>query len=388
MSGMCGASGPSSRASRPMDRSRRRGVVLAAVASFGGVASLATVASLGAVASFGVATSLGAVTSLGASLLTAAPVAAQGRTHAVIVSGLGGAAEYGEAFHAEASQIHDALIERHGIPAENVTYLAEKVEIDPARIAMRSTRANVLKLLGEIARAAEPMDRLLVILIGHGTTGREEAQLNLPGPDLGPSDLGAGLASFPTQTLALVHTGTASGGFIEPLAGPNRILVAATSTARQLNATEFGRFFAEAIAGAGADLDKDDRVSLLEAFLFARQETARFYEDENEILTETAVLDDNGDGKASEEPGQAGPDGPLAATFQLGGISGTAAQTPDDPELARLYEERAAIQVRVDALRAGRGDMTDEEYLGALEPLLVELALKNREIRAREGGAS
>lgn len=358
MSRTSGAPGTSARALRSMGR------------------SLAAVASVGAVASFA------------SCLLSAAPASAQGRTHAVIVSGLGGAPEYRDAFHAAATKIHDALIERHGIPPANVTYLAEEVEIDPTRIAMRSTRANVLKVLGEIAQASEPMDRLLVILIGHGTTGREEAQLNLPGPDLGPSDLRQGLAGFPTQTLALVHTGTASGGFIEPLAGPNRILVAATSTARQLNATEFGRFFAEAIEGEGADLDKDQRVSLLEAFLFARQETARFYEDENEILTETAVLDDNADGKGSEDPGQAGPDGPLAATFHLSGVSGTAAQTPDDPELARLYEERAAIQLRIDALRAERGDMTEEGYLGALEPLLVELALKNREIRAVEGSTS
>ncbi len=57
-----------------------------------------------------------------ASLLSAAPdLAAQGRTHAVLVVGLGGAPEYRETFHAEASQIYDALIELHGTPAERVT---------------------------------------------------------------------------------------------------------------------------------------------------------------------------------------------------------------------------------------------------------------------------
>lgn len=322
-----------------------------------------------------------------ASLLIAAPdLAAQGRTNAVIVAGLGGAPEYRESFHSEASQIYDALIERHGIPAERVTYLGEDVEVDPERISMRSTRANVLQVLGEIAQRSEPMDRLFLVLIGHGTSGREEPQLNLPGPDLVPSDLEGGLEAFPTQTLALVHTGTASGGFIQPLSGPNRILVAATRTERQLNATEFGQFFAEAVAGEGADLDKDGRVSLLEAFLYTRQEVERHYEEANELVTETAVLDDNGDGTASHDAGLAGPDGPLAATFHLGGVSGTAAQTPDDPELARLYEERADIQGRIDSIRATRDQLGEEEYLEALEPLLVELALKNREIRVREEG--
>jgi hypothetical protein len=316
------------------------------------------------------------------------PAAAQGRTHAVIVTGLGGSAEYRESFHAEASTIRTALLERHGLPGENVTYLGERVETAPDMIADRSTRENVLAVLTGIAGRAGPMDRLFLVLIGHGTASGGEVQLNLPGPDLTPGDLDLALRAFPTQTIALVHTGSASGGFIAPLSGPNRILIAATRTERQLNATEFGQFFAAAIAGEDADMDKDDRVSLLEAFLFTRREVERLYESENELLTETAVLDDNGDGEASHDAGLAGPDGPLAATFNLGGVSGTAGQVPDDPALARLYEERAEIQARIDGLRALRDQMGEDEYLDALEPILVELALKNREIRAIEGGGA
>jgi hypothetical protein len=315
-------------------------------------------------------------------------LSAQGRTHAVIVVGLGGSEEFRQSFQLEASTIYDALVNLHGLPLEDVTYLGEKIDLDPDRISAQSTRANVLQHLGELAQRAGPMDRLLVVMIGHGTSGGGEVQFNLPGPDLTPSDLLDGLSAFPTQTLALVHTGSASGGFVAPLSGPNRILLAATRTERQLNATEFGQFFAAALAGEGADLDKDDRVSLLEAYLFTRREVERFYENENELLTETAVLDDNGDGELSHDAGLAGPDGPLASTFHLGGLSGTAGQVPDDPELARLYEERAEIQGRIDELRVLRGSMDDDAYLDALEPLLVELALKNREIRAAEGGGS
>ena len=322
------------------------------------------------------------------SALVSAPAVSQGRTHAVIVVGLGGAEEYRQSFHAEASQLYTALVDRHGLAPEDVTYLGEKVETDPSMISDRSTRANVLRVLGEISQRAGPMDRLLVVLIGHGTSARGDAQFNLPGPDLTPSDFEMGMMAFPTQTLALVHTGSASGAFVEPLSGPNRIVMAATRTERERNATEFGQFFAEAIAGESADLDHDERVSLLEAFIYARQETERYYEEQNEILTEHAVLDDNGDGRGSSDASREGPDGPLAATFQLGGISGTSAQTPDDPELARLYEERGEIQERIDQLRAVRDTMNEDDYLDAMEPLLVELALKNREIRAREGGGA
>lgn len=331
---------------------------------------------------------IAAILLLGVALAPPAHGVAQGRTHALIVVGLGGEEQYRQSFHAEASQMYTALVDRHGIPPENVTYLGEHVDVAPEMISLRSTRENVLQVLGEIAQEAAPLDRLFIVLIGHGTTGRQEPQFNLPGPDLVPSDVQHGLLAFPTQTLALVHTGTASGGFISPLSGPNRILVAATRSERQLNATEFGQFFAAAIAGDDADLDKDERVSLLEAFLYTRREVERLYENENEILTENAVLDDNGDGRPSHDAGLTEPDGPLAATFQLGGVSGTAAQVPDDPELARLYEERNAIQVRIDEVRAVRESMTEDQYLDAVEPFLLELALKNREIRALEGGGS
>jgi hypothetical protein len=284
--------------------------------------------------------------------------------------------------------LRTALTERHGIPAEDVVYLGERPEDAPGVIADKSTRANILRVLGEISQRSAPLDRLLVILIGHGTSDRNETQFNVPGPDLTPADFQLGLIAFPTQTLALVHTGSASGGFIAPLSGPNRILIAATRTARERNATEFGQFFVEALTGESADLDKDERISLLEVYLYARAEVERFYQEENELLTEHSVLDDNGDGEGSHEAGLSGPDGPLAATFHLGGVSGTAAQVPDDPELARLYEERTEIQTRIEQLRAVREAMDEDTYLAAIEDVLIELALKNREIRAKEGGGS
>ena len=311
---------------------------------------------------------------------------AQGRTHAIIVVGLGGSVEYRERFHSQAVALKAALTERHGIPAENVVYLGERPEDAPDVIAYKSTRANLFKVLGEVGGRSQPMDRLLLVLIGHGTSDRNEAQFNLPGPDLTPSDLQTGLIPFPTQTLALVHTGSASGGFLTPLSGPNRIIITATRTGRERNATEFPQFFVEAFTQEGADLDHDERISLLEAFLYARQEVERLYEEQNEILTEHAMLDDNGDGEGSYYAGLTGPDGMLAATFQFGGIAGTAAQVPDDPELARLYAERIEIQERIGQLRAVRDVIEEDAYLAEMEDLLVELALKAREIRAIEGG--
>ena len=78
--------------------------------------------------------------------------AQSGRTHALIVVGIGGTAEYRESFHAEASQIYTALTTTHGLAKEDVIYLGERVETAPEMISNTSTRANVLQVLGELSQ--------------------------------------------------------------------------------------------------------------------------------------------------------------------------------------------------------------------------------------------
>jgi hypothetical protein len=303
-----------------------------------------------------------------------------------VVVGLGGTEEYRQEFHDWAVALHESLTGRLGLAPERVRVLSEKPELAPEIMGDRSTRENVVAALGDMAAAAGPDDRVLIVLIGHGTARGDEARINLPGPDLSAADFASALSAFGSRTVAFVHTGSASGGFVKPISGPNRVVVTATRTARERNATEFPRFFVDALGGDASDLDKDGQTSLLEAFQYARREVARHYEEGNEILTEHAVLDDNGDGEGTEDAQADGPDGRLAATFRLGLSVTTAVPETDDPVLARLYAERLRIQERLEELQAAREAMSQERYEQELEALLVELALKNREIRAREGG--
>lgn len=317
---------------------------------------------------------------------TAVPAAAQD-TRALLVVGLGGTEEYRREFAEWASGLRGALTERFGLSAANVVVLAERAEDVPGASG-RSTVEAIRSALSSLAAASGAKDRLLVVLIGHGTSQGEEARFNLPGPDLSAADLSLALTPFPTQTVAVVLAGSASGGFVPRLAGPRRIVLSATRSARERNATEFARYFVESLSGDGADLDKDGAVSLLEAFTYTRAEVARHYAEQKVLLTEHAVLEDDGDGEGSPDPGPTAADGKLADTFRFRGSAVAQARATDDPVLARLYAERQEIQARIDKLRSQRSEMTQERYDEALEALLVELALKTREIRAREGGGT
>jgi hypothetical protein len=137
----------------------------------------------------------------------------------------------------------------------------------------------------------------------------------------------------------------------------------------------------DAFTGDGADADKDQRVSLLEAFEYARREVQRFYEKDRRLLTEHAVLDDNGDGVGSSDPGPQAADGAIARSVFLG-TGGE--ETSADPRLAGLRQERRDVERKLEALKARKERSVPGQYEEELEKLLVELALKDEAIRERE----
>lgn len=324
---------------------------------------------------------------LAAFCLAAAPAAAQ-QTHLLVVTGLGGEADYTEQFHGWATTLVDAAAGHYALPADNITYLGEKPELAPESIAGRSSRENVTAAIEAIAARAEPGDHAVIVLFGHGSFA-DTARINLPGRDLSADDFAALLDGLDVGHVTFVNTASASGPFVEKLSGANRVVMTATRTGGQRNASVFGGFFVEAFAdgAAEADQNRDERVSMLEAFEYARIRVEQSYEADGRLVTEHALLDDNGDGAGSREPDPLGGDGTVARTlFFTSGANLRAADAafPDDPELAALHEERRALEARVDELRRIRGAEPSEQYTQELERLLVDLALKSREIRQRE----
>jgi len=321
--------------------------------------------------------------------LLAMPVAAQ-QTHVVVVSGLSGDPEYADQFHDWATTLIDVVVDRYELPPENVTYLAEKADRDPARIDGRSTRENVEETLAAVAERVAPNDHVFVVLIGHGSYQNGESRFNLPGRDLTAEDYAGLLIPFNSQRVSFVNTATASGGFIEALSGERRTVVTATRSGGQWNETVFGGYFVAAYASGEAESDqnRDGRVSVLEAFQYAVAQVTRVYESDGRLQTEHALLDDNGDREGSREPDPLENDGALARTLFINAGEGTGiAGWPEDPALRVLYQERLELQEQIEALQATRGGTDEVRYQAEIEKLLVEIALKGREIREAEAAA-
>lgn len=317
--------------------------------------------------------------------VTSGPAADVG-SHLVVITGLSGTDEFREEFHELGSRLVAAAGEM-GLPASQIVWLAEDPAADPERIDGRADRETIEAELRRLASDAAPDARLMIVLIGHGSAQAGRARFNLPGPDMTAEDFGVLLELFADRPVALVNAASASGAFIAPLAGPNRTIIAATRDARQDNRTVFPRFFVEAFESGTADLDKNGRVSLLEAYRHARQEVSRFYENDGLLLSETSLLEDDGDGEGSAEPDPGTADGAVAGRWFLAPPAAAVSDTaPDDPELQRLLERKVELEESIAALRLRRDSMDPDAYQAEMESLLVELARTDRAIRDLGGG--
>jgi hypothetical protein len=220
---------------------------------------------------------------------------------------------------------------------------------------------------------------LWLVLIGHGTFDGKEAKFNLRGPDLSATELAEWLKSF-RRPVVVINCASSSSPFLNKLSGADRVIVTATKSGYEENFARFGKFMAEAISDLKADLDKDGQTSLLEAFLMASRQVAEFYETEGRLATETALLDDNGDGlgtpadffrgaRAVKKPAGGGTvDGLRAHQIHL------VRSVREQQMLPEVRARRDDLEFALQRLRESKTSLESEDYYRRLENLLLELA--------------
>jgi hypothetical protein len=305
----------------------------------------------------------------------------------LIVVGLAGDPEHGKTFHKWGATLAEAS-ERLGVPKERLVYLVDAPMEGDSRTNGRSTREEIGKAIDGFAKQAGPEDVVFIMLIGHGSFEGREAKFNLPGPDMAAADFNLVLKRLPTKQIVFVNASSASGPFVEGLSSPGRTIVTATRSGAEHFTTLFGGFFIDALTSEAADADKNKRISVLEAFKYAKTEVTRAYEREGLLATEHALLDDDGDKEGSADPSPTGSDaknkdGRVAAVVSLG-VAGDDG-LPADPKLRALHLERRDLERRVESLRLLKESMDQAKYSAELEKLVTAIALKTREIRAAEG---
>ncbi len=288
------------------------------------------------------------------------------QTQVVVVTGLSGEPQYAAAWAKLGGSVVDQAKLRWGVGDSSLVYLSENPAVDPARMTGRASRDAVLAAIGQVSRHTAKNDVVLLLLIGHGSEQGDEARLNLPGPDLTAPDLAQALRALSDQTVVVVNAASASGGFLKALAGPRRVVITATKSGFERNATMFGDFFVTALSSDAADADKNGRVSAAEAFQYASREVARAYETGKRLLTEHAQLDDSNGGALARAVG-----------FAL--VPDTVSS---DPRVSTLVAERRRLEAAITELRGRKARTDSTAYQRELEHLLVSLAEANQAIRA------
>jgi hypothetical protein len=274
----------------------------------------------------------------------------------LIVTGAPGEKEYAERFEKQVAT-WKAACEKSGVTVSVIG----KDEDDAEALEAALKKA-----------AEKTTGHMWLVLIGHGTFDNREVKFNLRGPDVSAKQLAAWCQPIKRE-LIFIDGGSSSAGFLQPLAGKNRIIVTGTKSADEIYYTRFGEFFAPAIAGdLAADLDQDKQVSILEAFRHASKLVTEFYEKEERISTEHALIEDNGDGVGTRseifsKDAKDIKDGARAAQVAL--VLSEEEMKLTDAQRAKRDE----LERKLDVLKAKRAEMGDARYYTEVEGLLREL---------------
>ena len=298
------------------------------------------------------------------------------RRSILVVIGAAGEEEYGKAFREwserwrKAFQSDDFLL----IDGTNAAKLDEKEH-----------RTQILDWISKVDSGTnkdESLQERWLVLIGHGSHDQSSAKFNLRGPDISADAISKAIAQVNAKWL-IVDCSSSSGPFINALSGENRIVITATKSGAEQNYARFGEYLSYAITDPSTDLDHDDCVSILEAFLAASNRVAQFYANEGRLASEQALLDDNGDGRGTPASFYRGArpvkapanglklDGPFARRMLV--------STFGEPDL-RTNEQRTQSDLlsdQIELLRVRKKELPEDEYYHELERLFLEIAKVN-----------
>ncbi len=271
--------------------------------------------------------------------------------------------------------LHDILVRDYGYSSDTISLLHDPNEAGPnpgGRVDGDSDRAGIEAAFADLLARVDDGDQITVYLIGHGTGEGAEAKFNIIGPDITGAEFDEILDRFERQDMIIINTISASYGFSTSLSGEGRVVISATRSPSEKYDPVFSRYFIEALNERAGDLDKNNRVSMLEAFNYAKANVEQWYGEQGRLASEHAGLDDNGDSVFSLAPDTDDSDGRLA---EIAYIDNVAAEMENlDGEARELRTRMRQLERSVFILRGRKNEFLEPDYWREMEDLLVELA--------------
>jgi hypothetical protein len=289
-------------------------------------------------------------------------------TYYVTIAGLGGTPEYETQFQKWAADL-DRQFRQNGSDAHVETISGSA-----------ATRQHIQDVFSRLAQEAQPDDAIALLLIGHGTFDGTDYKFNIPGPDITAADLSSLLNRIRAGRQLVVNMTSCSGASLAKLAKKDRIVITATKSGTEKNATVFARYWVDALQDPAADTDKNGTISTLEAFHYAQQKTAAYFESEKLLATEHAQFTDTGSPNAVRDPKPENGQGLLAAAFPM---VRPEAQTPAavrNPEKQKLLSRKQDLEAKIDRLKYRKAALPEDRYKEELTALLLQLARTQAEI--------
>ena len=295
--------------------------------------------------------------------------------HVLIITGAAASQEIRRRFWQWSASLHDILSRDYGYNQDSITLLFDDGAVGSEsdfRIDGSSRREDIESTIGLLSSQLNAGDQLSIVMIGHGSSTDDSAKFNIVGPDITGVEFAALLQTFNQQDLVIINTISAGYEFSRSLSARGRVVLSATRSRAERYDPMFAQYLIDALDSRAGDRDKNERISVLEAYIFASQSVLTWYSDQGRLPTERAVLDDNGDGVFSLEPGSGIGDGALAeiAYFDLS----RATETKQSAEAQRLHTEMQNLERSIFLLRGQKANYLEEDYWQQLETLLIELA--------------
>lgn len=300
------------------------------------------------------------------------------KKYVLIMAGPTVGAENKSTFRQWAFSLHDILARDYGYSSESITLLYDQ-GVASDEDASASARVDGAVNLAGISNAVEALleqveqgDQITVFLIGHGSGADEEAKFNIVGPDITGGQFAKMLDQFVEQDIVIINTTSASYGFSASLSSEGRVVISSTRSPSEKFDPIFSRYFIEALDQRNGDRDKNNRVSMLEAFNYAKASVDQWYEEQGRLASEHAGLDDNGDALFSLNPTIADVDGRLAEIAYIDSLVDNSENLSE--QALSLKARMQEIERAVFILRGRKADFLEVDYWQQLETLLVELA--------------